>query len=108
MQNEFLKISTDSDSPSEAEPSCPFSSKSVKKCRLGARIIVASSLPSLLATRFTQQGMGRERAKEDSGEGQKTLGHRGANNCTYTYAYTYTCSYTYTYIYVHYTTGLTI
>ena len=31
MQNKFFKISTDYNSPSEAEPSCAFSSKSVKK-----------------------------------------------------------------------------
>ena len=31
MPNKFFKISTDSDSPSEAEPSCAFSSKSLKK-----------------------------------------------------------------------------
>ena len=31
MQNEFFKFSTDSDSPSEAEPLCAFSSKLVKK-----------------------------------------------------------------------------
>ena len=31
VQNDFFKISTDSDSPSKAEPSCAYSSKSVKK-----------------------------------------------------------------------------
>ena len=31
MQNKFFKISTDCNFPSEAEPSCVFSSQSVKK-----------------------------------------------------------------------------
>ena len=43
MQNEFFKIRTDSDSPSEAEPSFPFSSKSVENAEVRGVLVLKIS-----------------------------------------------------------------